>query len=244
MTDSQVSHISGVSGPEQGSSANDDTLNDSPVLQQVLGDALPKLRLFHVKLLQEGLVRGIIGPRDTNIIWERHILNSAAVVPLIAEATVTGSHGRVADVGSGGGFPGIVAAACLPDREFTLIEPMERRVEWLEECKTLMKLANVTILRSRAEESIAAHRRRKGLFFDVVTCRAVAPMRKLAGWTLPLLVPGGKLIALKGRSAQIELEKAMPMILKHGGINARVVTAEVGPDLESTHAIVIEKAMR
>lgn len=136
-----------------------DELNGSPILNDVLGDALPMLEVFHAKLEREGEPRGLIGPRDVDIIWERHILNSAAIVPFIREATDGMRFKTVADVGSGGGFPGIVAAACLPDHEFTLIEPMERRVEWLEECVNEMGLENVTIIRARSEEVITSLRK-------------------------------------------------------------------------------------
>ena len=197
-----------------------DELDGSPILEEVLGDALGKLKVFHVKLAAEGEPRGLIGPRDVGIIWERHILNSAAIVPFIREATAKRQFKTVADIGSGGGFPGIVAAACLPDHQFTLVEPMERRIEWLHECVDEMGLDNVSIVRSRANAVIEAVRGsnggRKGRGedavdldgnpipvrhpFAVVTCRAVAPMTKLSGWTLPLLDKGGRLVALKGRS--------------------------------------------
>lgn len=283
-----------------------DELQDSPVLHDVLGDALPKLKMFHVKLQREGEPRGIIGPRDINILWERHILNSAAIVPFIRKATSHSMKKTVADIGSGGGFPGLVAAACLPDHEFILIEPMERRIEWLCECAELMSLDNVRIVRARAEEVIAAIRPKKtrgrksnisknmrsskkmvdikhdssmsSSFlsddsssqihsnnrdiaplvssacgtayieqvdqlhpFAVVTCRAVAPMTKLSGWTLPLLKHQGSLIALKGRSAQTEIDKAAKEISKYGGMNSRVVEAPVGEGLEPTYAVIVDK---
>ena len=84
-----------------------DELDDSPMLEEVLGDALGKLRVFHAKLAEEGEPRGLIGPRDVGIIWERHILNSAAIVPFVKEATAKKQFKTVADIGSGGGFPGI-----------------------------------------------------------------------------------------------------------------------------------------
>ena len=219
-----------------------DELDDSPILQDVLGDALPVLRKFHVKLSEEGEPRGLIGPRDIGILWERHILNSAAIVPFIRRQ-LPKAHASIADIGSGGGFPGIVAAACLPEYRFTLIEPMERRVEWLRECVELMELANVTVIRARAEEMIAGlGKRATGIHpFDGVTCRAVAPMTKLAGWTLPLLRSGGSLIALKGRSAQVELDKAERAIRSVGGIHAKVCEAAVGEGLEPTHVVLITK---
>ena len=238
-----------------------DELDGSPILEEVLGDALDKLSVFHEKLAAEGEPRGLIGPRDVGIIWERHILNSAAIVPFVREATAKKQFKTVADIGSGGGFPGLVAAACLPDHRFTLVEPMERRVEWLHECVEVMGLDNVSIVRARANAMIEAIRGANGgkkgggeaavdldgnLIearhpFAVVTCRAVAPMTKLSGWTLPLLRQGGRLVALKGRSAQEEITKAAKEISKNGGIHPRVVEAEVGPGLESTHVLMVDK---
>ena len=219
-----------------------DELDGSPILEEVLGDALGKLKVFHVKLAAEGEPRGLIGPRDVGIIWERHILNSAAIVPFIREATAKRQFKTVADIGSGG-------------------EPMERRIEWLHECVDEMGLDNVSIVRSRANAVIEAVRGsnggRKGRGedavdldgnpipvrhpFAVVTCRAVAPMTKLSGWTLPLLDKGGRLVALKGRSAQEEIVKATKEISKNGGIHPRVVEAEVGPGLEPTHVLMVDK---
>ncbi len=219
-----------------------DELAGSPILKEVLGEALPQLEMFHVKLAKEGEPRGLIGPRDVNIIWERHILNSAAIVPFIRRAVEEARFKTVADVGSGGGFPGLVAAACLPECEFTLIEPMERRVEWLAECVDAMGLSNVSIERARSEEVIAAMRKNRAMHpFAAVTCRAVAPMTKLAGWTLPLLKSNGQLVALKGRSAQAELDKATKVIGTYRGANPRVVEAPVAPGLEPTHVVLIDK---
>ncbi|MCT6919385.1 MAG: 16S rRNA (guanine(527)-N(7))-methyltransferase RsmG [Bifidobacteriales bacterium] len=288
----------------------DDELNNSPLLRQVLGDALVPMQRFHDKLLREGVERGIIGPRDEDIIWERHILNSAAIVPFVRERLTTdGQTATVADIGSGGGFPGIVLAACLPQCTVVLVEPMERRVLWLQEVIDELQLVNVSVLRKRAEDlapqsSHASNRHnKKGSHshrhgrrrseevsssvsghcsstlvttrngdsqqvangtessavmggaspanmdfapsvpqnFDVVTCRAVAPMTKLAGWTLPLLRSGGQLIALKGRSAQNELDKAAKEIKKYHGVNPRVRQAPVAPGLEDTHAVLVDK---
>ena len=219
-----------------------DELAGSPILREALGEALPQLEMFHVKLAAEGEPRGLIGPRDVDIIWERHILNSAAIVPFIRQAVKGARFKTVADVGSGGGFPGLVAAACLPDCEFTLIEPMERRVEWLAECVEAMGLSNVRIERARSEEVIAAMRKNRAVHpFAAVTCRAVAPMTKLAGWTLPLLKSHGQLVALKGRSAQAELDKAAKVIGTYRGVHPRVVEAPVASGLEPTHVVLIDK---
>lgn len=220
-----------------------DELNNSPIVKDVLGEAYDKLSMFHVKLSQEGEPRGLIGPRDVSIIWERHILNSAAIIPFVVASTKGKQFKTIADVGSGGGFPGIVVAACLPDHKVTLIEPMERRVEWLQECVDEMALANVTILRARSDEVINEVRDRRAKLhpFAVVTCRAVAPMTKLAGWTLPLLDHHGQLIALKGRSAQAEIDKAKHQITQFGGLRPRVVEAPVGPRLEPTRVVIVDK---
>lgn len=217
-----------------------DELDGSPILQATLGDALPVLERFHAKLEAEGELKGLIGPRDVSILWERHILNSAAIVPFIKDALgedrVEGrKKGSIADIGSGGGFPGIVVAAMIPNVPVTLVEPMERRVEWLQECVDEFGLGNVTVLRARAEEVPV----KPG--FDVVTCRAVAPMTKLSGWTLPLVRPHGHLVALKGRSAQAEIDKAAKESRKNGGLNPRVYEAPVAEGLEPTHVVIVDK---
>jgi 16S rRNA (guanine527-N7)-methyltransferase len=247
-----------------------DALDGNVLPKTILKDAYDAMQLFHDKLVKEGELRGLIGPRDTTILWERHILNSAAVVPFVTEAlqhqqVTTG----VADLGSGGGFPGIVIASCLRDVPVTLIEPMERRIQWLSEVVDLLELDNVSLLRARAEELVPASIAHPGTpteqqavrfgnaehehrgasqppaeysqRFNVVSCRAVAPMRKLAPLALPLLVPGGQLVALKGRSAPQELAKALPMIKKAKGFRSRVLEAPVGEGLESTHVVIVEK---
>ncbi|WP_421781869.1 16S rRNA (guanine(527)-N(7))-methyltransferase RsmG [Gardnerella sp. DNF01199S] len=220
---------------------NVDELDNSPLLSEVLGNALDKCKMFHVKLKEEGLVRGLVGPRDMNILWERHILNSAAVVPFVKKAVEKSNKKSIADVGSGGGFPGIVVAACLSDCKVTLIEPMERRVLWLKECVDVMDLKNVTVFHGRSDEVIAKVKSHEIPAFDVVTCRAVAPMTKLAGWTIPLLGKNGQLIALKGKSAQAEIDKAEKMIKKVKGLNPRVVDTPVAKGLQSTSVVIIDK---
>lgn len=246
-----------------------DALDGSDLPQRILQDAYESMRLFHDKLMKEGELRGLIGPRDTPILWERHILNSAAVVPFVQKA-LSRQHvtGGVADLGSGGGFPGIVIASCLRETPVTFIEPMERRIQWLSEVVDLLSLDNVTLLRARAEDvplqkktqgsegsrrltatannaAQVDHDGRKpdvcSSLFNVVTCRAVAPMRKLAPLALPLLVPGGQLVALKGRSAPQELEKAQGAIKKARGFRAEVIEAPVGEGLEATHVVTVDK---
>lgn len=251
----------------------DEELIEQGIPQAILGEAFEQLKMFHMKLKEEGEPRGLIGPRDIDILWERHILNSAAIVPFVRNAIEQGAEARVADIGSGGGFPGIVAAACMPDVSFTLIEPMERRVEWLNECVELLELDNVRVIRARSEEIIEelqgaqkgkqkrSNKRsratrntanddhhsatQKQMFhvkpFGVVTCRAVARMTVLSAWTLPLLAPKGQLVALKGRTAQAELDKAAKEIAKLHGSNARAVEAPVAEGLEPTHVVLVNK---
>ncbi len=231
---------SSTGGPDQNPSEDavaKDPLEDSPVLEQVLGNALPTMKMFHVKLSQEGVLRGLIGPREVDRIWERHILNSAALAPFFAgfKHRCRIEHLRVADVGSGAGFPGIVLAAMMQDDYFTLIEPMERRVDWLEEVVRELGLKNVRVRRSQADE---LHGRAQ---FDVVTCRAVASMTKLTPWVMPLVHRGGELIALKGRSAQAEIDKAQNILRRYHGANARVHEAQVGEGLEPTHVVTVDK---
>lgn len=220
----------------------DDELNQSSILESILGQALGPLRTFYNKLATEGEERGLIGPRDVNILWERHILNSAAVVPFISEALDAPRSHSIADIGSGGGFPGLIVAACLPDKDVTLIEPMERRVIWLNECVHEMELTNVEVVRARSEQVIGQIKRHGSVHpFGVVTCRAVAPMTKLAGWTLPLLQHGGRLIALKGRSASEEIAKASKEIKKNGGFDPQVRQAPVVDGFEPTTVVIVEK---
>ncbi|WP_418969316.1 16S rRNA (guanine(527)-N(7))-methyltransferase RsmG [Alloscardovia omnicolens] len=230
-----------------------DLLSSSPLPQQVLGDAYDKLALFHDKLEKEGEPRGIIGPRDVNIIWERHILNCAALVPFL-RAEMQNMGGAVnppiiGDIGSGGGFPGIILAACMSDIPVYLVEPMERRVEWLHEVVSQLELSNATVVRARAQEVIPGqviseirHLLPKNFRgFDVATCRAVAPMTKLTGMMFPLLKSGGKLITLKGKSVEAELEKAAKEMKKYGAVSPHVYDAPVAEGLESTRVLVVKK---
>ena len=219
-----------------------DPLEGSDVVRDACGDAFGKLEMFHGKLVAEGGKRGLIGPREVPRLWERHILNSAALVPFVedfaARAVPENKQCRVADIGSGAGFPGIVLAAMLPQAKFTLIEPMERRVDWLEEVVGELGLENVEVVRDRAEDY--PH---KGSF-DIVVCRAVARLAKLVPWVMPLVRPGGRVIALKGRSAQQEIDKAAKEIRKTRGLDPTVHSAPVGQGLEPTFVVTIDKRAR
>jgi 16S rRNA (guanine527-N7)-methyltransferase len=153
-------------------------------------------------LTSAGVERGLIGPREVPRIWERHILNCAVVAPRVPQGAT------VADVGSGAGLPGLVWAIARPDLHVTLIEPLLRRTVFLDETLDTLGLEQVTVLRARAED---VHDR-----FDVVTARAVAPLEKLARWCLPLVRPGGVLLALKGRTAEEEVASSRVSLHKMG----------------------------
>lgn len=168
----------------------------------VFGAALDRAVAYAELLATEGTVRGLIGPREVPRLWDRHLLNSAAIASLVP------ADARVVDVGSGAGLPGIPLALVRPDLTVTLLEPLARRVTFLDECVDRLGLGNVTVVRGRAEEGPV---RRSLGGADVVTARAVAPLDKLAGWCLPLLRPGGLLLALKGSTAVEELAAAGPL---------------------------------
>ncbi len=162
----------------------------------VFSDALPLAERFAHLLATDGVVRGLIGPREVPRLWERHLVN-CALLGLGVPRGVT-----VADVGSGAGLPGLVLAIGRPDLRVTLVEPLLRRTTFLTEAVEQLALANVEVVRDRAE---ALHGHRS---FDVVTSRAVAPLDRLARWCLPLVVPGGRMLAMKGSSAADEVARS------------------------------------
>jgi 16S rRNA (guanine527-N7)-methyltransferase len=176
----------------------------------VFADRLPVAERYVDLLISAGVERGLIGPREVPRIWERHVLNCAVVVPRVPQGAT------VADVGSGAGLPGLVWAIARPDLHVTLIEPLLRRTVFLEEVVDVLGLDQVTVLRARAEDVDDR--------FDVVTARAVAPLEKLARWCLPLVRPGGVLLALKGRTAEEEVASSRVSLHKMGATDI-VVTS-------------------
>jgi 16S rRNA (guanine527-N7)-methyltransferase len=163
-----------------------------------------------------GVTRGLLGPREVPRLWERHILNCAVVGELLPVDI------QICDVGSGAGLPGIVLALARPDLSVTLLEPLLRRTLFLDEVIDLLGLENVRVLRGRAEEFAGKER------FDVVTSRAVAPLDRLAGWSLPLLRAGGEMVALKGGSAEGELAESAELLAKLGATRWSVETVGAG----------------
>lgn len=175
--------------------------------EQVFAGQLGKAERFVELLRQHGVERGLIGPREVDRLWSRHVLNSA----VLAERVPSGV--RVIDVGSGAGFPGVPLAIARPDLDIVLLEPMARRFDWLSEVADLLGL-DVEVVRGRAEERSV---RSAHAGADVVTARAVAPMARLADWCLPLVRPGGSVLALKGASAAEEIERDRDEIRRAGG---------------------------
>ena len=193
-----------------------------------LGTAHDKVTAFGEALAAEGVVRGLIGPRELPRLWERHLLNSAALVPYLPET------GTVVDVGSGAGLPGFVIACVRPDLLVVLVEPMERRALWLTEVADALDLSStVQVVQRRAEELHGQ------LVADAVTARAVAPLDRLVAWTLPLVRLGGALLAMKGSRAQDEVLAAARDIERLGGAPAEIIRAETIPDVAPTGIVRI-----
>jgi len=193
----------------------------------VFGDGLDYAVRFVEMLERYGVERGLIGPREVDRLWDRHLLNSA----VIGECIETGA--RVIDVGSGAGFPGVPLAIARPDLEVVLVEPMARRADWLNEVAEVLDL-DISVQRGRAEEK--ALRKTIGSA-DVVTSRAVAPLARLAGWCLPLAREGGMMLAVKGASARDEVARDAAAVARVGG--GVPVVSECGGGLLETPTTVV-----
>ena len=168
---------------------------------QLFGDRIDVARQFTDDLARRGEELGLIGPLELPRLWSRHILNCALVAPLL-------NPGRVGDVGSGAGLPGLVLAIARPDVSFILIEPMERRTDWLRSEADALGLDNVTVIRARAEEA------KLDQPLDQVTARAVTALSKLIPITVPLVRSGGELLFMKGERFNDEVDAAAKVIRK------------------------------
>lgn len=192
------------------------------------GDRIGAMQRYAELLAGPGTERGLIGPREVSRLWERHLLNCAVVQDAMpVRATVI-------DVGSGAGLPGVVLAIVRPDLAVTLVEPLLRRVTYLSEVVGELGLVNAEVVRARAEELHGSFRA------DRATARAVASLGKLAGWSLPLVRPGGALVAIKGESVTAELAAAAPQLRALGAVSWEVRSYGVGVVAPPTRAAYIE----
>lgn len=193
------------------------------VAAEIFGDRIDLARRFTDALALHGEERGLIGPLELPRLWTRHVLNSAIAAPLFS--------GRVGDVGSGAGLPGLVLAIARPDVQWVLIEPMERRVAWLREQSDELGLENVEVFRGRGEDW------KEGAVLDAVTARAVSALRTLIPLTAPLVRPGGQLILLKGAGAPGEIEAAEKQIRTFRLSDMRVDVLGEGVLSETTRVV-------
>jgi 16S rRNA (guanine527-N7)-methyltransferase len=183
-----------------------------PAADVVFGDSVDRARRYAEILAGAGVERGLIGPREVGRLWDRHLLNSAVVSELLDPGE------RVADIGSGAGLPGIPLALARSDVRITLVEPLLRRSDFLHEVVDELGV-DVAIVRGRAEEpSVRQHVGE----VDAVVSRAVASLDKLAKWSLPLLRPGGRMLAMKGERAAEEIEEHRRVMAKLGLVDVRV----------------------
>ncbi|TPG35287.1 16S rRNA (guanine(527)-N(7))-methyltransferase RsmG [Mycolicibacterium hodleri] len=183
----------------------------------IFGERLEIAVEYAAILAGSGIERGLIGPGEVARLWDRHILNSGVVGELLA----TGE--RVADVGSGAGLPGIPLAIARSDVSVTLVEPLLRRADFLHEAVELLGLP-VTVIRGRAEERAVQDAAGE---INVVTSRAVASLDKLTRWCLPLLLPGGRMLALKGERASAEVEEHRRVMNSLGAVDVKVMECGV-----------------
>lgn len=197
--------------------------------EELFGDRLDLARRYVEHLATTGIEWGLLGPREVPRLWERHVLNCAVVGDLLPEGAL------VADVGSGAGLPGLALALARPDCQFILIEPLERRVSWLDMVVDDLGLDNVDVVRARSEQVVG------NIAVDIVTARAVSALKTLVPLTVPLLQGSGELLAIKGRSAADEVRTAAKVLKKHKC--AAPVIETVGEDLLAEPTTVVRIAV-
>ena len=197
---------------------------EPPEAAALFGDRIEVARAFTENLGRLGEELGLIGPLELPRLWSRHILNSAIVAPLLRP-------GRVGDIGSGAGLPGLVLAIARPDVDFVLIEPMERRVAWLQSQVDELGLTNVEVVRARAEEV------KLSPLLDQVTARAVSALRTLIPLTAPLVKTGGELVLMKGANVDAEITAAAKVIRRFHLIDVEVIVLGEGVLNEVTRVV-------
>jgi len=202
---------------------------DEPEAASLLfGDRIELARRFHDDLVDQGEKLGLVGPREVDRLWTRHIVNSALVGTLLAGDSL-------ADIGSGAGFPGLVVAIMRPDVHCVLIEPMERRAKWLADESAALGLTNVEVIRARAED-VPSRRR-----FHTVTARAVSALKKLVPLALPLCQAGGELLFLKGHRVDEEIVSAHKVLSASPISRYEVVV--VGPEWKTEETRVFRATL-
>jgi 16S rRNA (guanine527-N7)-methyltransferase len=228
----EVGAVADVHQPQIGAATTkvDDPLDDDPRVAAYFGDAWPVVGAFAGLLREHGVVRGLVGPNELGRLWERHLLNSAAAAALLP------SEGTLVDLGSGAGLPGVVLAALRPGVHVVLLEPMERRTDWLRFVVDELGLANAEVVRGRAEEVAGT------LLADAVTARAVSSVENLYRWSAPLVRAGGGLFALKGAKAAEEVVAARRVAVRTGWSEVRVVEASSLPDVGVTRVVCAVRA--
>ncbi|WP_282938253.1 16S rRNA (guanine(527)-N(7))-methyltransferase RsmG [Corynebacterium auriscanis] len=201
------------------------------IAKKVFGNRLNLAKAYAELLATDGIERGLIGPREVSRIWERHVLNSAVLGEVVSQ------NARVIDVGSGAGLPGIPLAIARPDLEVQLLEPLLRRTVFLEEAVATLGL-DCSVHRGRAEDPQI----RKSIGgADVATSRAVAPLGKLTGWSLPLVRVGGAMVAIKGSSVHEEIERDAAVIYRTGGGQPEVNSVGMGVLEQSTFVVSVPR---
>lgn len=199
-----------------------DALGTQPA-RDLFGDHYPVICRYVDVLSSRGIAWGLLGPREVDRIWDRHVLNSVALADLIPAAAT------VVDVGSGAGLPGLPLAILRPDLDVTLLEPLLRRATFLSEAVSELGLTDrVHVERSRAEDYAGS--------FAAVASRAVAPLERLVGWCEPLRKPDGIILALKGRSAADEVQAARAVLDRHR-LRAEVLEVRAHPASETTTVV-------
>lgn len=211
----------------------DEGVSDA-VIEAVFGRSATTAQGYVDLMAEQGVERGVIGPREVDRLWDRHVLNSALIGELIP-------HGSsVLDVGSGAGLPGVPLAIARPDLDIVLLEPMARRVEWLEEVLRRLDV-RAAVVRGRAEER--AIRARLG-GADIVTARALAPLSRLGTWCLPLARPGGVVLAMKGASADEEIARDRAAIRAAGATAIERTQCGVGLGVTPATVVMVTRSER
>jgi 16S rRNA (guanine527-N7)-methyltransferase len=198
----------------------------------VFGDRLSAAVEYASLLATEGVLRGVIGPREVDRLWDRHLLNCAVIAELIP------ADSRVLDVGSGAGLPGVVLALARPDLDLVLLDAQARRVAFLAECVERLGLRRVTLLQGRVEEKAVRGQLGRS---SIVTARALAPLDRLAEWCLPVLKSGGHLLAIKGASASDEVARHRQLLGRYGA--SEVVVRYCGAGVVDPQTTVIDIAI-